>query len=298
VADPRVAVVVMTHNRAGELLETLARLTRLPEQPPVLVVDNGSHDGTAEAVRSRFPSVEVLALERNVGAAARNLGVARVDRPYVAFCDDDTWWEPGSLSRAADVLDADRRVAVVTGTIVVEPGGAEDPVVDELRHSPVPAPDGCPGPALLSFLAGASMVRTAAYRAAGGFEPRLEVGGEEALLSVDLAAAGWLLVHIPEVVVHHLPSPARDPHLRRRQGIRNALWFFWLRRPAGAALRRSAHLLSTLPRDRHSAGALLDTVRGVPWVLRNRQVVPAEVESGLRLLDDSQMHSGARQYVS
>lgn len=297
-ADPRVAVVVMTHNRVDALLETLARLSRLPEEPPIVVVDNGSGDGTADAVRARFPQVELLALEDNVGAAARNLGVARVDPPYVAFCDDDTWWEPGSLSRAADVLDADGRLAVVTGTIVVEPGGEEDPVVEELRDSPVPSPEGCPGPVLLSFLAGASMVRTQAYRAAGGFEPRLEVGGEEALLSADLAAAGWLMVHIPDVVVHHLPSPARDAHLRRRRGIRNALWFFWLRRPAGAALRRSAHLLATIPRDRHSAAALVDALRGVPWVLRNRRVVPAEVETGLRLLDEPQMSSRARQYVS
>jgi hypothetical protein len=72
VADPRVAVVIMTHNRADELLDTLARLTCLPEQPPVLVVDNGSDDGTAEPVRARFPSVQVLALERNVGAVARS----------------------------------------------------------------------------------------------------------------------------------------------------------------------------------------------------------------------------------
>ncbi|HEV2068941.1 MAG TPA: glycosyltransferase [Acidimicrobiales bacterium] len=297
-ADPRVAVVVMTHNRVDELLATLARLSRLPEEPPIVVVDNGSDDGTAEAVRAQFPAVDLVALEANVGAAARNLGVARVDQPYVAFCDDDTWWDPGSLSRAADVFDADGQVAVVTGTIVVEPGGEDDPVVDELRHSPVPSPEGCPGPVLLSFLAGASMIRADAYQAAGGFEPRLQVGGEEALLGVDLAAAGWLMVHIADVVVHHLPSPTRDPHLRRRQGIRNALWFFWLRRPAGAALRRSSHLMATMPRDCHSAAAVAAAVRGLPWVLRNRRVVPAEVEAGLRLLDEPQMHSRARQYVS
>jgi len=41
--------------------------------------------------------------------------------PYAAFCDDDTWWEPGSLALAADALDAQPDIAAVTARIVVEP---------------------------------------------------------------------------------------------------------------------------------------------------------------------------------
>lgn len=296
--DPRLAVVVITRDRCGELLATLDRLAALPERPPVVVVDNGSGDGTVAAVRERHPRVDLVALPRNLGAAARNVGVARVDEPYVAFCDDDTSWDPGALGRVADVLDAHPDVAVVTARIVVEPGGREDPVNDELRDSPLPSPPGSPGPALLSFLAGASVVRRSAFVAAGGFEPRLEIGGEESLLAIDLAAAGWRMVHLPDVVVRHRPSPARDAHLRRRQGIRNALWLLWLRRPAPAAWRRTRHLLASAPHDRVTAAAVLDAVRGAGWVRRSRRVVPAEVEAGLRLLDEPQMTSRARRYVS
>ena len=66
----RVTVVIATRNRREELLRTLGRLTALPEQPPVIMVDNGSADGSAEAAARRFPRVEVVALARNVGAAA------------------------------------------------------------------------------------------------------------------------------------------------------------------------------------------------------------------------------------
>jgi GT2 family glycosyltransferase len=38
--------------------------------------------------------VELVASPENLGAIGRNVGVARVDTPYVAFCDDDTWWGP------------------------------------------------------------------------------------------------------------------------------------------------------------------------------------------------------------
>jgi GT2 family glycosyltransferase len=171
--DSRIGVVVITHQRRAEALNAVARLTTLPEQPPVVLVDNGSTDGTADAVRLRFPQVDVLALSWNAGAVGRNLGVERLRTPYVAFCDDDTWWEPGSLTEAADVLDAHPHLGVVNARIVVEPGARDDPIVAELRDSPVPGPDWLPGPALGSFLAGASVVRREAFRAVGGFSSRL-----------------------------------------------------------------------------------------------------------------------------
>ena len=230
-SDQRTGVVVITHNRRSELDRTLHRLAGLPERPRVVVVDNGSSDGTATAVRRDHPWVELVPSERNLGTVGRNVGVDRLDTPYVAFCDDDTWWDPGSIARAADVLDAHPDVAVVTARIVVEPAGTEDPIVAELRDSPVRGRGGLPGPALGSFLAGASVVRRDAFRAVGGFHPRLWLGGEEELLAADLAAAGWELCYLEELTVHHQASTVRDERRRLRDGVRNTLWFTWLRRP-------------------------------------------------------------------
>ena len=52
----RISLVVLSHNRARQLLETLEHATALPEKPPVIVVDNGSRDGSAKLVTSRDPS--------------------------------------------------------------------------------------------------------------------------------------------------------------------------------------------------------------------------------------------------
>ena len=114
----------------------------------------------------------------------------------------------------------------------------------------------------------------------------------------DLAATGWELCYLPDLTVHHQASTARDPHRRRADGIRNTLWTTWLRRPLRPALRRTGHLLRTVPRDRVTARGLAGAVRGLPWVLRERRVVPPEVEAGYRLLEESQRHSRARRYVS
>ncbi|UQU63608.1 glycosyltransferase [Couchioplanes caeruleus] len=289
--------MVITWNRCPEAVAAVARLHELPERPRVVLVDNGSTDGTAEAVRSRFPDVDVVALSENLGAVARNIGVRRLGTPYVAFCDDDTWWEPGSLRLAAELLEAYPGIGVLNARIIVEPGGHDDPVVEELRDSPVPAPDWLPGPALGSFLAGASVIRRSAFLAAGGFSSRLWLGGEEELLATDVLSAGWELCYREDMVVHHRASPVRDARLRRRVGIRNTLWFTWLRRPLAPALRRTAFLARTVPRDRTSALAVLDAVRGVPWLVTQRRPRPAEVESRLAPLDAAQRRSRARRYV-
>ncbi|MEE1927015.1 glycosyltransferase [Streptomyces sp. TRM 70351] len=295
--DGRVSVVVITRNRRDELLRTLDRLAELPERPPVFVTDNASTDGTAEAVARRHPRVRLLRARGNLGAVGRNEAVRHVRTPYVAFCDDDSWWEPGSLATAAGLLDARPGLGAVTGRIVVEPDGTEDPIVAELRHSPLDGPGWLPGPALGSFLAAATVLRTDAFRAAGGFSPRLWLGGEEELLATDLMTLGWWLAYAPQLTVHHHPSLARDVTGRRVVGLRNTLWFGWLRRPLPAALDRTWHLARTVPRDAASLRAFGLALAGLPWVLRERRVAPPEVEARLRTLDRAQRRSGARRYV-
>lgn len=301
--DSRVTVVLITWQRRDEARLAVRRLLDLPEHPRVVVLDNASTDGTADALRADHPRgtpggdrLDVVVLPENQGAVARNTGVATARTPYVAFCDDDTWWDPGSLERAADVLDAYPSVAVLTARILVEPGGVEDDIVAELRDSPVRGAPGLPGPALGSFLAGASVVRRSAFLAVGGFSRRLWLGGEEELLAADLAAAGWELCYLEDLQVHHQASVLRESTRRRRNGIRNTLWFTWLRRPLPAAARRTRDLVRSLPADGTSALGVLDAVAGLPWVLRERRVLPPHAEARFAALEDSQRRSRARDY--
>ncbi|MGZ0235892.1 glycosyltransferase family 2 protein [Streptomyces sp. CPS1] len=293
----RTTVVVITHNRRAELLRTLAELRRLPERPRIVVTDNASTDGTAEAVARDFPEATLLRPGRNLGAVGRNLAVRHVRTPYVAFCDDDSWWEPGSLARAADLLDTRPRLAAVTARIVVEPDGTEDPVVRELRESPLSGPDWLPGPALGSFLAAATVMRTDAFRAGGGFHPGLWLGGEEELLACDLLRQGWWFAYAEELTVHHQASWLRDSTARRVLGLRNTLWFTWLRRPLLPALRRTGHLIRTVPHDAASARAFAHATAGLPWVLRQRDPVPPDLEHRLATLERARRASPARRYI-
>ena len=67
-----VSIVVLTFNRRDELLRTLAQLAHVDESVRIVVADNASTDGTAEAVARCYPHVDVVRLPRNLGAAGRN----------------------------------------------------------------------------------------------------------------------------------------------------------------------------------------------------------------------------------
>ncbi|HVW41429.1 MAG TPA: glycosyltransferase [Amycolatopsis sp.] len=293
----RISVVVITHNRREQLMRTLRHMTGLPDDAPIILVDNASEDGTADAVARSFPEVELIRSETNLGSVARNHAVRRVRTPYVAFCDDDTRWQAGSLEHAADVLDEYPGLASVTGKCLVEPGLEEDPLTPELRDSPVRGPDWLPGPALLGVMAGLTAFRVSAFTGVGGFSARMWLGGEEELLALDLAARGWWMCWDERMIIHHAPSKVRDPRRRRQLGIRNTLWTLWLRRPVPSATRRTAAVLRSAPFDRATVRAVLETLRGLPWVLRERAVVPSSVEAGLVSLEDTQRDSRARRYV-
>jgi GT2 family glycosyltransferase len=274
----RVTVVIATRDRRASLLRSLARLD-VPGGPPVVVVDNGSGDGTADAVRSVHPQVTVLELPANAGAAARTDGVRAAATPHVALADDDSWWQPGALDRAADLLEAHPAVAVVVAQVRMARDGSLDAVSVKHRAAVLGHSPGAPGPDVLSFPAFAAVVRREAYLAVGGFSPLLFFGGEEHLLALDLAAAGWQLVHVEELLAWHDPAgPDRPSPARWAQQTRNDLLVDWLRRPLPVALAGTARLARRALRDPACRSALLGLLRRLPAALAERDPVPAALE--------------------
>jgi len=272
----RITVVVATRDRCERLMESLPH-----HESPVILVDNGSTDGTGEEVRRRFPHVQLVELGENRGAVARNVGVEMARTPYVAFADDDSWWAPGALERAADLLDEQPRTALLAARVLVGPEERLDPLSAELAASPLPAAD--VGPSILGFLACAAVVRREAFLAVGGFDDVIFFFGEEERVSLDLAAAGWQLAYVEELVAHHHPSPSRESSERTALALRNALLTAVMRRPWPVVARRTATTVRQGPAGRE---ALLSTLPRLPGALRCRRRLPPEVEAARLLLDN------------
>lgn len=281
-----VTVVIATRNRVDELCRTLGELTALPGRPPVIVVDNGSGDGTAETVRRRYPDVTVIRLRRNRRASARTLGARRAGTRYVAFSDDDSWWEPDALPRACALLEATPGVGAVAGRVLVGPERAEDRLNAVLATSPLPR-GGLPGPRVLGFLGCAVVARREAFLAAGGYRRLLGIGGEEELLALDLAARGWPVVYASTVVARHHPSPRRDSAARRAAQERNSVLISLLRRPPRRALAGATALARRAARsDAAARRALAGLAARLPLALAARRPLPPEVAAMAATLED------------
>ncbi|SFN28144.1 Glycosyltransferase, GT2 family [Pseudonocardia ammonioxydans] len=303
--DSDTTVVIATRNRARELARTLDRLSALRPRPPIVVVDDASTDGaptdgpaptggpaptepastgsTAATVEGR-PGVELVRLSVRQGAAARNAGVERVRTPYVAFSDDDSWWAPQALRRAAEILHAHPDVGLLAGAVLVGPENRPDPVNAELRDSPLGGTD--PGPDVLGFLGCAAVLRVRAFHDAGGFSSLLGFGAEETLLAADLAARGWRLCHHPDVVAHHHPSPHRMPHERRLAlEARNQLLIALMRRRGPRVRAELAALARRAVSHPPSRRALGSALLAAPRALARRDVLPAGLEQRFDLLE-------------
>jgi N-acetylglucosaminyl-diphospho-decaprenol L-rhamnosyltransferase len=223
VSRPRAAVVVVSHDTRDEALGCLATLPAAGADEVVLV-DAGSNDGTADAVRDAHPDVEVVHLA-NVGfGRAANAGVRASTAEVVVVCNADVRFAPGSVALLASRLGADPAVAAA-GPAVRYPDGrhqASARQVPDLRTAI--------GHGLLSrvwranpwttryrradvdperardadWLSGCALaLRRTAFEEIGGFDPAYFLYVEDVDLGVRLRRAGWRLRYEPDARVVH-----------------------------------------------------------------------------------------------
>ena len=198
--DPAVSVVLPAYNRAGTIGAAIASVLRQSWTDfELLVVDDGSTDGTAEAAKAQIdPRVAVLATPRNLGAAgARNHGIAAARAPWVAFQDSDDEWLPEKLARQmARLLEPGAPwIAAYCGMIIVGALETRPGARTAVRYIPdasigTPEGDILPEASRTSFISTQMLVvRRAELEAVGGFDENLRAL-EDWELVLRLAARG------------------------------------------------------------------------------------------------------------
>lgn len=102
-----VSVVIPTYNRADWLPQTLATVLGQTLKPmEIIVVDDGSTDGTEVLARSFPPPVKYVRIENSGVCRARNVGAALAEAPWVAFCDSDDLWHPKKLEAQGKLVQS------------------------------------------------------------------------------------------------------------------------------------------------------------------------------------------------
>jgi glycosyltransferase involved in cell wall biosynthesis len=163
-------VLLPFFNESDFLEGTLASLAQQTEAPLVILIDNGSTDGSGAIARAacvRLRLAHVLLREATPGkVAALASGFALVDTPYVATCDADTWYPETYLATARAVLERYDRAAA--GAYFVAPDAGNWQRIGKALHI-IAASMLLPGQC---HAGGAGQAfRTAALRRAGGFDP-------------------------------------------------------------------------------------------------------------------------------
>jgi N-acetylglucosaminyl-diphospho-decaprenol L-rhamnosyltransferase len=223
VSRPSTAVVVVSHETRDEALGCLATLAAAGADE-VVVVDTGSRDGTAAAVRAAHPGALVVELA-NVGfGRGANAGVRRTAAEVIVVCNADVRFAPASVEVLAQRLVDDPAVAAV-GPAVRYPDGRPQASARDVPDLPTAV-----GHALLSrvwranpwtrryrrtdadpevardadWLSGCAVaVRREAFEEVGGFDPAYFLYVEDVDLGVRLRRAGWRLRYEPAAQVVH-----------------------------------------------------------------------------------------------
>jgi len=205
----KVSVVIPTHNDEATIAETLESVfaQRVDGGFEVIVVNDGSTDGTRAVLEKFGGRIRVIDQENAGVAAARNAGISAAAGEYIALLDADDTWTEDMLAKTVPVLDKNpASVAVFSdgmefdgaGRIIkanyVGPGRDHSPTLDEMLG-------GVPWP----ILVGSIVIRRETLVAIGGFHPEFNAGhwgGEDTFIHLMLRERGEF-TYVPEVLVRH-----------------------------------------------------------------------------------------------
>jgi N-acetylglucosaminyl-diphospho-decaprenol L-rhamnosyltransferase len=226
-----VSAVIVSYNVRDLLLKCIASL-RADGIEHIVVVDNASKDGSADAARRADPDVEVVALDENLGfGSGANRGVARTSTPYVAILNPDLEVEPGATKALVDVLDRTPDVGIAAPRIetpdgrlypsvrtfpdMVDAAGhaflhfvwRDNPFSRRYKMTDWDHESACD----VDWVAGTHfVVRRTAWDAVGGFDEGFFMYLEDVDLCWRLGKAGWRTRYEPAARVVHAIGRSTD----------------------------------------------------------------------------------------
>ncbi|MHC4908795.1 MAG: glycosyltransferase family 2 protein, partial [Planctomycetota bacterium] len=234
---PRLSVAVCAHNEARTITQTVESLleqTVWPESVEIILVDNGSTDGTLAVmgrVRNLDPARIRVVREQTLGLShARNRALEEARGEMTAFIDADAVADPAWITSLLVAFDVDETIAAIGGPVEIRWDHPRPAWWDERLAEALNAWRPADEAGALSYPRypyGTNFtVRTEVARSAGGFATSLGrrgrglLAGEEGELCLRMERAGHSIHYTPDAVVHHRTAASR---LRRRYILRRAL---------------------------------------------------------------------------
>jgi len=312
-AMTRVSVFVVNWNSGDLLHKSLDCLLRQTLPPArILVVDNGSSDGSVERIRE-LPNVTTLLAGANLGfAEANNRAIQQCDTEFVALLNPDAFPESDWLKKLVAAAQAYPEVAAFgSRQMVHESERLVDGLGDVYHFSglvwrrgygrKLKAADEVPVE-IFSPCAGAALYRTEAIKAVGGFDKDFFCYVEDVDLGFRLRLAGYQAMLVPDAVVHHVGSATtggQHSGFSIYHGHRNLVWAYVKNMPgwlfwAFLPLHLLMNVLVVMRFAITGQGNVIlrakkDAILGLPKAWRKRAVIQANRKASIaeifRILD-------------
>jgi len=215
--NPFISVIIVTYNRKSEVKRALQSVLNQDYHPfEILVVDNGSEDGTGEMIHTQFPQVIYLFSPINLGCPeGRNMGIRKARGEWLFFLDDDAWCGEDLLAKAVErIQQCDSKTMVVMPQIQEWIDGKW-----VLRFT------AREGVNIAGFSGGVSLIHKKVFREFGPY-PNTLYGAEEKYIAVQILSKQYKIVLDPSIVVYHKPSNYRSPDRLFQLKIMND--FLWV----------------------------------------------------------------------
>jgi N-acetylglucosaminyl-diphospho-decaprenol L-rhamnosyltransferase len=217
--------VVNTNGREFLLacLEAIERTAPADLEREVLVLDNASDDGSAEAVKTLDREIRLIALDRRLGKAANDTRLLEEARgEYCLLLNEDSELQPGAVPALLGALQSDQKAAVA-GAQLLAPDGREVPCAWRLPgletalagalflHRRLTVESAGTGTRPVGWVQSSAMlVRRESALAVGGFDPDFYVYSDETDFCKRLGDAGWKILFVPSARAIHHDQMARD----------------------------------------------------------------------------------------
>lgn len=208
-SSPLVSVLVLSFNRREETLRCLESVRQQTYAPiEMVVLDNGSKDGSADAIIAQFPEARVIRMPCNYGDwEGRDIAAANCRGDYIFSLDNDAVAEPATVEKLVARMEREPELAVAQAMVT-------DPVTGGIEGAMIAGKVITQEHYRATFLGGAALLRTSALRTVGGF-PHYLLGGGEPFVSYRFLDLGMRIVLCTEATIYHRKSVhERIPHQR------------------------------------------------------------------------------------
>jgi hypothetical protein len=239
------AIVLVCWNNKAYLEPCLRSLLdgSLKNPVEVVVVDNGSTDGSQDMLRAQFPGVRIVQNDRNVGLArACNQGIECTTAPYVLLLNNDTLVHTASIDRLIDFMAATPDCGAAGGTLLNEDGSFQGAFSDfstlkeeflvatqigERLWAGYPSHLRADTVQTVGWMSSACLLlRRAALDRVGLLDEEYFIYGDEADLQYRLTRAGWRAYFLPDATIIHFGGRSMDRWRRRKMVYRGKMLFY------------------------------------------------------------------------